>query len=166
MKRRAVLISSMVNIWLLCGVNLLAQECHSLTGTWKMNPTKSFFAGTKTPDQQAEAETLRMTQAAVKISQAWNYQGSIIKGEAIYDFTTDGKDNPLTGKGPLAPQSVRSEWQNCTLIYWEKILLFGMFPIELENKLVITPGGKELTILQDSHGITGDIERRLVFDLQ
>jgi hypothetical protein len=98
----------------------------------------------------------------------WNYQGSVIKGEVSYEFTTDGKDNKITVRSPRphAPQFVRAEWQNCTLIYWEKLVVPEILEFETKNTVVISAEGKELTILQESHSVLGDTERRLAFDLE
>ncbi len=167
-RRTGVLAKCLLIFSLIYGPGLIAQECHPVTGAWKMNPSKSFFAGTRSADGQAEAETLRMTQTPGKILQVWNYQGSKINGEVSYEFTTDGKDNKITarGVGNRLPQFVRAEWQNCTLIYWEKTVVFGMMEFETKNTVVLSAGGKELTILQESHTVLGDTERRLAFDLE
>jgi hypothetical protein len=146
----------------------LSQECHSLTGTWKMNPAKSFFAGMKTPDQQAEQETLVMVQDGSKIQQTWDYQGSQIKDKVTYEFIVDGTEqkpaNPI--KNRRIPPTIRPEWQNCTLITEEKVVLFGSFSIGTRNTYVLADRGRQLTILQESHNNFGDTERWLVFDRQ
>jgi hypothetical protein len=79
----------------LASVALLAQG-NPLDGTWKLNLTKSKFAGS--PPPKSETRTVEAQGTAEKIT----FQGVAADGSAInYTFTTnlDGKPTPITGSG-------------------------------------------------------------------
>lgn len=153
---------------LLFSLPLLAQQCLSLTGTWRMNRAHSFFAGMKNPSEQAENETLVIVQNGSSVQESWTFEGSHIHEQVSYSFAVDGTEQKINnaGKSRQAPASVRAEWQNCTLIVDKKMFLYGLFTTDVKNTYVLSNQGKRLTILQESHTAFAESERRLVFDRQ
>jgi len=162
-----------------------AQHCLSLTGTWNLNLPKSMFGADKIPTQQAEKVVLTMEQNGAEIRQRWEYQGSLVKGQANYSFVVDGKEQKPTNLappaggteaaategnpfgirrgGPRVPQSLKPEWENCTLIVTGAA---GGRGGATKSKYALTKDGKQLTIYQDGTSGMGDSEKRLVFDKQ
>ena len=128
-----------------------------------MNPSKSFFAGVKNPNEQAENETLVIAQNGPQIEENWSFDGSKIRGQAVYRYPVDGRERSLS-KGPNIPSTVRAEWQNCTLIANKVMPFVGGLKLEVRNTYVLSPDGLELTILQETHNAVVEVERRLVFD--
>jgi hypothetical protein len=173
--------------WLAAGVfPAHAQHCLSLTGTWNLNMSKSMFGTDKIPTQQPEKETLTIQQSGAEIRQTWEYQGSLVKGRSSYSFVADGTEQkpvnlaPAAGGatdtaategnpfgirrgGPGMPQSLKPEWENCTLIVTET---GGGRGGGRKSKYVLTKDGRQLTIYQESSGGMGDSEKRWVFDKQ
>ena len=161
-----------------------AQHCLSLTGKWNLNLSKSMFGTDKIPTQQPEKETLTIQQNGAEISQTWEYLGSLVKGRSSYRFVADGTEqkpvnlaapaggaevaategNPfgIRRGGPGIPQSLKPEWENCTLIVTQS----GGRGGGTKSRYVLTRDGKQLTIYQESSGFMGDSEKKLVFDKQ
>ena len=156
--------------WLmLCGLIMAlpgaAQECRPLSGVWRMVPEKSFFAGLKNPAEQAENETLVIAQKGAKIEESWNLDGSRLHENVAYGYVVDGTQQVLP-KGSHMPAWVRAEWQNCTLIVDKKMPFLAGFSFEVRNTYVLSPDGKQLTILQEAHSQIAEVERRLLFEKQ
>lgn len=160
-----------------------AQHCLSLTGTWNLNMSKSMFGTDKIPTQQPEKELLTIQQNGTEIRQTWEYQGSLVKGKSSYSFVADGTEQKPTNLappaggalgtsategnpfgirrgGPPVPQSLKPEWENCTLIVTEGGGRGGL----RKSRYVLTRDGNQLTIYEESSGGMGDSEQRLVFD--
>jgi len=150
---------------LILSVPMAAQQCHSLSGRWRMDPTGSFFAGLKLPSQQAENETLTITQAGGSIQEEWTFAGTAINGNTSYSFVPDGSEQKIarSGDSEQVPVSVRAEWQNCTLIVHKKMVAHGSLLLEFKNTYVLSEKGERLTIFQEAQHAFIDCERRLVF---
>jgi hypothetical protein len=169
----------------MCAMPAQAQHCLSLTGTWSLNTSKSLFGTDKIPTQQPEKEVLTIQQNGAEIRQTWEYQGSLVKGKSSYSFVADGTEQKPTNLappaggatgtaategnpfgirrgGPPVPQSLKPEWENCTLIVTEG----GGRGGARKSRYVLTKDGKQLTIYQESSGGMGDSEQRWVFDKQ
>jgi hypothetical protein len=151
-----------------------------------MNRSKSVFGSSKVPGGQAEKEVLTIQQNGAEIRETWEYQGSVVKGRSSYSFVANGTEqkptnfappvgggteiavtdgNPFGGRrgGSGVPQSLKPEWENCTLIVTEAA---GGRGGATKSKYVLTPDGKQLTIYQESANGMGDSEKWLVFDKQ
>ncbi len=169
-----------------CGVPAQAQHCFPLTGTWNLNMSKSMFGTDKIPTQQPEKEVLMIQQNGAEIRETWEYRGSLVKGRSSYSFVADGTEQkptnlapPVGGAtetaategnpfgirrgGPGIPQSLKPEWENCTLIVTET---GGGRGGARKSRYVLSQDGKQLTINQESAGGMGDSEKKLVFDKQ
>jgi hypothetical protein len=144
----------------------LAQECHSLNGTWKLNRALTNFATVKSPDQQAESMTVAIQQTGQTIAESWILNGSQITGAFSYRFEVNGVEQKLdnAAQNRQMPTSVLPAWQNCTLIVEEKRPFFNGSSMTMRRTYVVSAGGKQLTILEESHSVFADTERNLVFD--
>jgi para-nitrobenzyl esterase len=129
-----------------------------------MERESSLFASIKAPSEQAENEIVKITQASDRVREDWTFEGTAIKGRASYSFAVDGSEQPITRgeQSVRTPISVRAEWQNCTLIVHEKMLVHSLV-VEFKNTYVLSERGKRLTIFQEAHRGVIDSERRLVF---
>jgi len=141
------------------------QECRPISGTWRLVPAKSFFAGVKDPSEQAENETLVIAQDGANIEEIWTMEGTRLRGRVAYSFLADGTEQVID-KGARAPSSVRAQWQNCTLVADKKMVFVGGLRFEVRHTYVLAQGGAQLTIFQEAHSKIADVERRLVFERQ
>ncbi len=156
MLRRAVTAS----IFLISFAALaLAQDKPNLTGTWKLNITKSDFGAIPGPDSQTLV--IEHTDPAVKIvsSQA-GAQGSM---DATINFTTDGKEasNNMGGRDVKST----SVWDGRNLVMSAKFSLNDQ-DVTIKSVWTLSDDGKTISETRHLASPMGETDQKLIFEKQ
>jgi hypothetical protein len=143
-----------------------AQTCHSLEGSWVLKPEGGMVGAALSFDPYYAISAIRLTMRlrGPTVEQDWEFSGAHLQRATRYEFTTDGQRQASGIQAPTDFEyaAVSSVWQNCTLIQTGYSRLFGM-EVSTVSSYVISPEGKELTILQSGESPIAAIERRLEF---
>ena len=166
MKRRKIWTGAFLAALALPGVTL-AQTCHSLTGSWKLNPEASRLgAGLSfNPHLRIDAIDLSLELTGDGLAQTWRLKGPFVDEADSYLTPVTGVTRPTNLHSALnfVPVAVGGRWENCTLVEEDQTFLFGQ-SFWTKSTFIVSPDDRRLTIHQVSVADLGDTERDLVFD--
>jgi len=131
-----------------------------LSGTWKLNASKSSFGQFPAP----EAMTQKVTHAEPKVkleTTMTTQQGDV---NFTSNYTTDGKESTNQGFGGSETKST-AKWDGNTLLVETKGS-FGDNTFTMKDKWTVSEGGKVLTIDRTFSSQMGDVSQKMVFDKQ
>jgi hypothetical protein len=160
-------------MFLACMTPLLAPaQKADLSGTWKLNASKSFMAGDHpfadyqlTKRIQQKGETISITDASVHASVV---NIPLPDSTTTMEVAADGKEHsvqlppPFPGMPPRSAQ-VTATWQGDTLALRQITSGLSNYGIE---RLFLSDDRMQLIVLVERHSTFGDTEQRLVFDKQ
>lgn len=135
-----------------------AQGKPNLTGTWKLNTSKSDFG--VLPPTESQVEVIDHSDPALKVDvSAQGAQGS---QNFTMNLTTDGKEGPAYG-----PRQAKStaRWDGSNLVVDTK-LKFNDQDVRVNSVWTLSPDGK--TLIQNAHLASpmGETDQKLVFEKQ
>jgi hypothetical protein len=146
-----------------------AQTCHRLDGAWDLLPDKSNLAAglSFNPYYVITAVQLSIRTNSLRVAQQWDFSGPHLRRTARYEFTAAGtrQVSGLTDPMDFEYAAISAEWQNCTLVQKGYSHLFGL-EVVITSTYVVSPDGRELSILQYGESPISVVERRLVFRKQ
>ena len=151
---------------------LAAAEKPDLSGTWKLNLTKSFLAGDH-PASNYEFTKI-IEQRGDHILQTDIVAHAAIMNMPLPDSRTtiqlvcDGQEHDATGPNrfpgmPPVQMKVSAMWQGGTLVVIEKAREFGGASTT-HRRYFLSDDGSELIELVEGHNGLQDIEQRLIFE--
>src|SRR5215831_13592024 len=110
MKSRISAALTIVAMALLCASLAGAQTKPDFSGSWKMNPQKSKFAGGRGP----EAILIKIDHKEPALTEDWSISSPV--GELAFQakYTTDGKETEQDVMGRVAKTSAK--WEGASLI--------------------------------------------------
>jgi hypothetical protein len=131
-----------------------------LSGTWKLNSTKSEFGQFPAPGSM----TQKITSADGKITVDMKMTGE--QGEFAMNstYTTDGKESTNTGFGGGETKST-AKWDADALVIDTKGS-FGDNAFTMKDKWSLSADGKVLTVARHFSSGMGEMDQRMVFDKQ
>ena len=142
-----------------------AQTCHGLDGSWILQPDMGNLASGLSFNPYFSITGLRllMRTSAGRIEQQWIYSGPHLQRTTRYTFTADGTKQATAIADPMDFEyaAIAAEWQNCTLMQTGFSHLFGL-EVVTTSTYVVSPDGRELTILQYGESPISIVDRRLV----
>jgi len=135
-----------------------AQTRPNLSGTWKLNMSKSSFGHGPAPDARTDKITHEDPNLKDTITQS-NQQGEI-----TYDmiYSTDGKETTNT----IRKNEFKStaHWEADQLAIESKGSLGG--PVTLKDRWSLSDDGKTLTLERHAARVIGSTDQKLVFEKQ
>ncbi len=133
----------------------------NLTGTWKLNLTKSNFG--QMPGPASQMDTIEDNEPTVKITmdQKGGMMGDINTTETL---STDGKPTTSTGMGDAKVTSTTS-WNGGSLVIDSKTDFQGN-AVTIKDTLTLSPDGKTLTEATHVESGMGNFDSTSVFDKQ
>lgn len=146
----------------------------NFSGTWNLNLAESFLANEHPADDYQLTKVIEQTSGSIKITDiAKNV--SVVNIPMPNSTTTtnlipDGKPRQTQGSAPFpgrpAPQIAESaEWQGGTLFVTQRGQ--GMAASSTtHHRYFLSENGSRLVELVDGFSLSGDSQRRLVFDRQ
>jgi hypothetical protein len=132
----------------------------NLTGSWKLNASKSDFGQFPAPSSMTQKITHADPKLTVEVKMA-NDRGEF---EFTSSYTTDGKESVNQGFGGSETKSV-AKWDGEVLLVDSKGA-FGDNEYTMKDKWTLTEEGKILTILRHFSSGMGEVDQRMVFDKQ
>jgi hypothetical protein len=128
----------------------------NLTGTWKMDPSRSEFGHGPAPESRLDRITQEDSSLKDTITQS-NRQGEI-----TYDmiYATDGSTSTNTVRGNPVKSTAR--WEGDDLVIESKI---GMHA-EIKDRWSLSPDGKTVTLHRHMSNPMGSTDQKLIFDKQ
>jgi hypothetical protein len=146
-----------------------AQTCHRLDGVWDLLSDRSNLAGGMSfnPYYAITSVQLSIHTSDLRVAQQWDYSGQHLRRTARYDFRADGTRQVSGLADPMDFEyaAISAEWQNCTLVQKGYSHLFSL-EVVTTSTYVVSPDGRELTILQYGESPISVVDRRLVFRKQ
>jgi hypothetical protein len=156
MHRKLLAISFAVAVFALPS---LAQN-PNLTGTWKLNASKSDFG--QIPPPASQIQTIVDSGSAIKITT--DEKGGMAGDSTnVMNLTTDGKDSTWTSSGN--PVTSTAQWQGKSLVVNSKTNFQGT-DVEIVGTYTLSDDGKTLNIA--GHYVTGMgiFDLKAVYDKQ
>jgi len=143
-----------------------AQSCHPLDGVWVLQPDRSLLGSGLSFNPYYAIAGVRLTIGADggRITQQWRFTGPHLERTTRYVFAVDGtrRDTAVAEPMDFEYAAIAAEWQNCTLLQTGYSHLFGM-EVATTNSYLVSPDGRELTIVQYGESPISVVDRRLVF---
>lgn len=142
-----------------------AQDHPNLSGTWKLNPSKSQLS-----DFSPSRRTDVITQDGSRFSDKVTATSQMGNSSYTLTFTADGKKLTLTdanavNMGMLSVSDITAEWNGTQLVLniTESI---EANPIPEKDTYELSPDGKTLTLSQQTSTPMGEMDSKFVFDKQ
>jgi hypothetical protein len=131
----------------------------NLSGTWKLNVSKSDFGPVPPPDSRTD--TIVDTEPSITITSVRT--GGMAAGTITQQLTTDGKETTWNAMGNDA-KSI-ANWDGAALKVGTKTTMQGQ-DVQFANVYTLSADGK--TLLETSHvnSAMGEIDMKMVFDKQ
>ncbi len=159
MKRILVVVTVVVLAVLVSGV-LLAQN-NPFVGTWKLNTANSKFSPGPAP------QSVTRTDEAQGNGEKVSTEGTAADGTPIafsYTANYDGKDNPISGTGPLGSDTIAVKRINPNTI---KATLKKAGKVLVTARLVVSEDGKVITLTGKGTNANGQaVSNVMVWDKQ
>lgn len=135
-----------------------AQTRPNLSGTWRVNISKSSFGHGPAPDARTDRISHEDPNLKDTVTQS-NQQGEI-----TYDmnYSTDGKETTNTIRGNEF-KSI-AHWEGDQLAIESKGSLGR--PVTLKDRWSLSEDGKTLTLQRHAAGVIGSTEQKIVFEKQ
>jgi hypothetical protein len=163
------ILSALVLLVGLTGSHAMAQN-NSLSGTWKLNPSKSFMGSdhpssdyqlTKKIEQKNEILTITDTSVHATIAGI-----ALPEMLTIIELPADGQEHdiklPSVFPGvPAMTGKASAVWEGCTLEVHQIIAAFGS---STRQRMFLSEDRSQLIVLVEGHSTFLDTEQRLVFD--
>ena len=147
-------------------VAVRAQTCHRLDGAWVLQPDKGRLGSglSFNPYYAISGVQLNIEMSGEQMTQQWRFSGPHLQRAARYAFAIDGtrRDTGLAEPMDFEYVAIAAEWQNCTLVQTGYSRLLGM-EVVTTNTYLVSPDGRELTIVQYGESPVSVVDRRLVF---
>ncbi len=148
---------------------VLGQKAN-LSGTWKLNVSKSFLAGDHPFRDYQLTKKIELSDQMISITSI-SVNASVVNIPLPDSITTmvtafDGKEHAVKmppsfpGTPPITMQ-VSANWQGCTLELREVTAGLANYGKE---RLLLSDDGSQLIDLVERHSTFGDTEQKLVFD--
>jgi hypothetical protein len=131
-----------------------------LTGTWKLNTSKSEFGQFPAPNSM----TQKITHAEPKLTVENNMSGP--QGDIAFtaNYSTDGKETTNQGFGGSEVKSV-ARWDGDALLIETKGS-FGDNQFTMKDRWTLSQDGKVLTVQRKFSSAMGDMDQKLVMEKQ
>jgi hypothetical protein len=131
-----------------------------LSGTWKLDTSKSTFGQFPAPSSMVQ----KVTHAEPKLTVAVKQSSERGDFEFTSNYTTDGKESTNTGFGGAENKSV-AKWDGDALNIETKGT-FGDNAYSMKDKWTVSADGKVLTITRHFSSQMGELDQKLVLDKQ
>jgi hypothetical protein len=132
----------------------------NLSGTWKLNNSKSEFGPVSAPDSRID--TIEDNEPAIKVTSV-RTGGAMGSGTITTDLLTDGRETTSKIFGNDAKTT--AHWEGDSLVVNVKTSIQGS-DATFKNVYTLGAGGKSLTIASHVSGPMGEVDLKLVFDKQ
>lgn len=132
----------------------------NLSGTWKLNNSKSDFGEMPPPDSRIE--TIQDNEPSVKIDTALT-GGQMGGVKFTTNVTTDGKESTSTIMGNEVKNT--AHWEGNSLVV-NATMQFQDTPVQIKNTYTLGADGKTLNLTTQFNGPNGDMQQKMVFDKQ
>ena len=172
MRNRTWIMSLAVVVMGVTGMLIVARAADqkpNLSGTWKLNTTKSDLAQIPMPDSRTDV--IEQTGDKFKLSVTTNVMGN--SSQWTMTFTADGQevtvppDSPAAHMGPVTLQKIKAAWEGSNLILTTHTEFQGNGGT-WRAVYTLSPDGKVLTstahLIADGGGFEMDI--KAVYDKQ
>ncbi len=159
----------------LCAVMSLsaAAQKPNLSGVWKLNAARSFFAGDHPENNYEltkifEQRDMQITQTDI-VTNATIMNIPLPDSRSTMDLVFDGHEhdasgpNRFPGKSALAQIKILAVWQGGTLVLIETCRE-SWGPSATHRRYFLSEDGSELIELVERHSRMEDTEQRLVFE--
>jgi hypothetical protein len=162
MLRKRSLVMIMISV---CSSVCLAQDHPNLSGTWKLNPSKSQLS-----EFSSSARTDVITQDGSQFTDKVTATNQMGDSSYTLTFTADGKKVALTDAnavniGMLSVSDITAQWNGAQLVLNITEAIEGN-PIPEKDTYELSSDGKTLTISQQSNTPMGEMDSKLSFDKQ
>src|SRR5579883_1642632 len=127
-----------------------------MSGTWKLNASKSEFGQFPAPSSM----TQKVTHAEPKLTVETKMTSDMGEFSFNANYTTDGKETTNQGFGGSESKST-AKWDGDTLVIDTKGS-FGDNSYTMKDKWTISEGGKVLTIQRHFSGGMGEMDQKMV----
>jgi len=131
-----------------------------LTGSWKLNLTKSDFGQFPPPSSMSA----KVTHADPKLTVALKMASENGDLDLSSNYTTDGKECVNQGFGGSDTKTVAS-WQGETL-HMQTKGAFGDVAYTMTDKWTLSADGKILTIQRNFSSSMGEVDQKLILEKQ
>jgi hypothetical protein len=131
-----------------------------LSGSWKLNVSKSSFGEFPAPSSMNQ----KITHAEPKLTVAVKQSSDMGDFDFTSNYTTDGKECTNAGFGGSENKSV-VKWEGEALNIDTKGT-FGDNAYSLKDKWTVSADGKVLTIARHFSSSMGELDQKLVFEKQ
>jgi hypothetical protein len=131
-----------------------------LSGTWKLNASKSEFGQFPPPSSM----TMKVTHADPKLTFETKMSGEMGEISMTSNCTTDGKECKNEGFGGSQATST-AKWDGEALVMETKGS-FGDNGYTMKDKWTLSDGGKVLTIQRHWSSGMGDIDQKMTMEKQ
>src|SRR5262249_21229207 len=129
-----------------------------LSGSWKLNSSKSDFGQFPAPSSL----TQKVTHAEPKLTVALKMSSDMGDVDLTSNYTTDGKECTNPGFGGSDAKSV-TKWDGDALVMETKGA-FGDVAYTLKDKWTISEDGKMLTIVRHFSSAMGELDPKIRLD--
>jgi hypothetical protein len=144
---------------LCCAILAAADTKKEISGTWKLNTSKSDFGPLPAPN--SVVTTIKHEEPKLELSS--NVSGAQGEYTTSYKYTTDGKECTNVNRGIEAKSTVT--WEGDTLLINSKVNANGN-DIVLKDKYVTSSEGKVLTLSRHITAPQGELDQTYVYDKQ
>jgi hypothetical protein len=131
-----------------------------LSGSWKLNASKSEFGQFPPPSSM----TQKVTHAEPKLTVALKMASDMGDFDNTANYTTDGKECTNQGFGGSEAKSV-TKWEGESLVMETKGT-FGDNAYTMKDKWTLSEDGKILTIVRHFSSSMGDLDQKLIMEKQ
>jgi hypothetical protein len=131
-----------------------------LSGSWKLNASKSEFGQFPAPSSM----TQKVTHAEPKLTVAMKMSSDMGDLDLTSNYTTDGKECTNQGFGGSEAKSV-VKWDGDALLMETKGT-FGDNAYTMKDKWTLSEDGKVLTIVRHFSSGMGDLDQKLILEKQ
>ncbi len=131
-----------------------------LSGTWKLNSSKSDFGQFPAPSSL----TQKISHAEPKLTIELKMASDMGEFNVTSNYTTDGKESTNQGFGGSEAKST-AKWDGEALLIETKGA-FGDNAYTMKDKWMLSDGGKVLTIQRRFSSAMGDVDQKIVLDKQ
>ncbi|MBZ5694766.1 MAG: hypothetical protein LAN36_05340 [Acidobacteriia bacterium] len=131
----------------------------NLSGTWKLNLTKSNFG--QMPGPASQIDTIADNEPSIKI--ATDQKGGMMGDMNIStSLTTDGKETTSKGMGDSEVKST-ARWEGNSLVINSKVDFQGS-PVTIKDSYTLSADGKTLTEVTHAESTMGNFDTTSVYD--
>lgn len=132
--------------------SVLAFAEPNLTGTWKLDPTRSRFGDLPLPEKLVSKIEHKGSTLRVSTEQS----GGMAPGKAEYRYDTSGKESV----NKIRSNEIRSvlRWEGETLLFSHELAYQGTEKIEMRDQWRVSADGAELTQIRKVKTPGGELE--------